>query len=76
MGKVAIEIERCKGCHLCIEVCPKEILVVEERFNQKGYAPVGVQDMDKCTGCGICAEMCPDLCIDVWREKKASRKET
>jgi len=70
MGKIQIDTERCKGCHLCIAVCPKQILAVAEGYNQKGYAPVAVLDMESCTGCALCAEMCPDVCIQVWRSKK------
>ena len=72
MGRIEINKERCKGCHMCIDVCPKNILVVAEEYNQKGYAFVRVSDMDACTGCALCAEMCPDICITVWRQKKAS----
>ncbi len=67
MAKVLVATERCKGCHLCIGVCPKKIIVAEERHNQKGYVPAGITDMEKCTGCALCAEMCPDVCIRVWR---------
>ncbi len=67
MGNISIESERCKGCHLCIGVCPKKILVVEDHYNQKGYPPAGITEMEKCNGCGLCAEMCPDICISVWR---------
>ena len=28
--------ERCKGCGLCIGVCPKKILALEEGTNIKG----------------------------------------
>ena len=67
MGKISIERERCKGCHLCVFVCPKKIMVAEEKLNQKGYAPAGITDMEDCTGCALCAEICPDVCITVWR---------
>jgi len=72
MGKIRIANERCKGCHLCISVCPKKILVVADHFNQSGYAPVEVTEMKRCTGCALCAEMCPDICIEVWKGKKAA----
>jgi len=72
MGKIEIATERCKGCHLCIAVCPQKILAVAEAYNQNGYAPVRITDRSACTGCGVCAEMCPDICITVWREKKAA----
>jgi len=69
MARIAIDEERCKGCQFCVHACPKKILVVLERYNQKGYAPAGVRDLEKCTGCALCAEMCPDICISVWREE-------
>ena len=31
--------ERCKGCGLCITVCPKQILALEDGTNIKGYRP-------------------------------------
>ncbi len=74
MGKIEIDTERCKGCHMCISVCPKKILAVAEQYNQNGYAPVCVTDMEPCTGCGLCAEMCPDICIAVWKEKKVASR--
>ncbi|MEJ2587163.1 MAG: 4Fe-4S binding protein, partial [Deltaproteobacteria bacterium] len=38
-GKIIIDRERCKGCHLCIEVCPNGVIEVDESLNAKGYAP-------------------------------------
>lgn len=67
MARVAIDRERCKGCQLCISVCPKKLLVVESSYNQKGYAPASIVEAEHCTGCALCAEMCPDICIRVWR---------
>ncbi len=72
MGRIDIAVERCKGCHLCVTVCPKNILVVDDRYNQNGYMPVTVTEMERCTGCALCAEMCPDICILVWKEKRAA----
>ena len=70
-GMVLIEADRCKGCTLCVEACPEEILVMStEAFNQKGYRPVEVTDMAQCTGCAICAVVCPDVVFTVYRERK------
>ncbi len=76
-GVVIINEDRCKGCGLCVNVCPVEILqLAEERFNVKGYHPVEVTDPEKCTGCAMCATICPDVVFTVYRRrrKRASRR--
>lgn len=62
----------CKGCKLCIDACPKDILDLElSRVNAKGYNPVKCEQLSKCTACGICARICPDSVIKIERECKA-----
>ena len=58
--------DKCKGCELCVEFCPKKILALTGTVNAKGYRPAGVTDQDSCIGCGSCAMMCPDLCITIY----------
>ncbi len=53
--------ERCKGCGLCIEFCPKKVLVFSERRNQQGYKIVALAFPEKCNQCGICYLMCPEV---------------
>lgn len=66
MAKVTFNEDRCKGCQLCVPVCPKNIVVMAaDRINEKGYHPATVADMDKCIGCAFCAIMCPDVVIEV-----------
>ena len=66
MAKVTFREERCKGCGLYIEVCPKKIIIKnQERINAKGYFPAEVVEMDKCIGCAFCATICPDCVITV-----------
>lgn len=66
MAKVTFKEELCKGCKLCLEVCPKKIVVIKDDvLNQKGYHPAGVYEMDKCIGCAFCATVCPDCVITV-----------
>jgi 2-oxoglutarate ferredoxin oxidoreductase subunit delta len=73
-GRVVLDQERCKGCGLCVSVCPKEILVISSHLNERGYLPVEVTDMDQCTGCGVCAVICPDVCIAVYRQVPVRRQ--
>ena len=35
-GKPLINSERCKGCALCIRVCPKKILEMSKETNGQG----------------------------------------
>jgi 2-oxoglutarate ferredoxin oxidoreductase subunit delta len=67
-GRVIIDRNRCKGCALCVEVCPVGVLRMEEEINTKGYHPVFAAAAENCTGCTLCAMMCPDLCLVVERE--------
>lgn len=66
-GTIKINSERCKGCGLCIEVCPQSSITISPQTNAMGYfvaEPCG----DGCTGCGVCALICPDTAIEVYRE--------
>ena len=70
MAKVTFREERCKGCKLCVDVCPKKIVTIrEDKLNQGGFHPAGVleENIDKCIGCAFCATMCPDCVITVER---------
>lgn len=66
MAKLTIKEELCKGCGLCINVCPKKILVLhEEKLNAKGYHPIRLTDEAACIACASCARMCPDVVFTV-----------
>jgi 2-oxoglutarate ferredoxin oxidoreductase subunit delta len=67
-GTVRIESERCKGCALCVEACPQQVLRLTSSFNARGYHPVAlVENGQHCTGCGLCAIVCPDVAFTVYR---------
>ena len=67
MAKITFKIERCKGCELCVNACPKTLLSMSNNINQAGYLVVQIDDMNNCTGCGLCAEMCPDVVISIYK---------
>jgi 2-oxoglutarate ferredoxin oxidoreductase subunit delta len=76
-GMVVIREDRCKGCGLCVNVCPVEILqLAEDQFNVKGHHPVEVTDPEKCTGCAMCATICPDVVFTVYRRKRKRTRTT
>ncbi len=66
IGEIIIDIEKCKGCELCIVACPEETLALANSINKKGYRYAEVV-VDNCTGCANCAIICPDACIIVYR---------
>lgn len=66
MAKVSINQDRCKGCGLCVTVCPKQVLILaKEKLNRKGYNPAEPARLEDCIGCAMCATMCPDCVITV-----------
>jgi 2-oxoglutarate ferredoxin oxidoreductase subunit delta len=68
-GRIVIDSERCKGCELCVGVCPQHVIRMAEFFNPHGYRPASLADPDgACTGCGVCAILCPDVAIRVYRQ--------
>jgi 2-oxoglutarate ferredoxin oxidoreductase subunit delta len=66
-GHIDIDGERCKGCTLCIEFCPKNSISLSEELNLKGYFVAFFDSGTDCTGCGNCALMCPEVAIEVER---------
>ena len=62
-----IAVGRCKGCRLCVAVCPQHVLDVDESFvNALGYYPIRLTDPSGCTSCALCARMCPDTVFTIY----------
>ncbi|BAU24098.1 tungsten formylmethanofuran dehydrogenase [Caldimicrobium thiodismutans] len=59
--KIKILEERCKGCGLCVEFCPKKVLSLSGKRNLQGYKVVYIANAEKCNACGICFLMCPEV---------------
>lgn len=67
--RVVIDAERCKGCLLCLDVCPPKVLGVGG-LNRRGYRVVVLLDDARCTSCMACALICPDVAITVYKPAK------
>ena len=66
MSKVTIDQNRCKGCGLCVNACPKQVLCMSaDQINAKGYNIAVAESPENCIGCAMCAIMCPDIAITV-----------
>ena len=61
---VTIEINDawCKGCAICVEFCPKDVL------RMTPLDKVEVVKIDACTKCLRCEQLCPDFAIVVYGE--------
>jgi 2-oxoglutarate ferredoxin oxidoreductase subunit delta len=68
LATVKINEELCKGCSLCVVVCPPKVLhLAKDRYNEIGYHPI---ELDPgCTGCEMCYRVCPDFVFEVYRGK-------
>ncbi len=67
MKRVVIDQERCKGCGLCAQVCPRKILVLSNMVNTSGYHPVQCTDEEICMGCANCATVCPVTAFEIYK---------
>ena len=65
-GRVEIDIQKCKGCELCINSCKEHALSLSDTINIKGYRYI-IANNDACNGCVNCALVCPDAVITVYR---------
>ena len=68
--------DRCKGCGLCVDVCPKNVLEISKNVNAKGYFPAYQARPEDCIFCAICCTMCPDVAIAIAEiEEEASAQK-
>jgi len=66
-----VATDRCKGCELCINICPRHCLELDlSLVNALGYHPVRLTDADACTSCALCARICPDAVFAVYARPK------
>lgn len=68
MPKIKIINNYCKGCLLCIPVCPCDALEASKALNDYGIHIAAFKTDGKCTGCTNCATTCPDLAIEVFKD--------
>lgn len=67
-----IAVDRCKGCELCVSVCPKHILESDMTLvNRLGHHPIRLTDAAACTSCALCARICPDAVFTIYARPRA-----
>jgi 2-oxoglutarate ferredoxin oxidoreductase subunit delta len=70
MAKITFFAQRCKGCGLCVLVCPHDNIRISKELNDKGHTFAVLVDPEKCTHCALCGRMCPDMAIEIEDHKK------
>lgn len=64
LKEIVINRDWCKGCAICVKLCPKQVL----ELDSKGTATV-VRPED-CIVCMLCELRCPDLAITVLKNQE------
>jgi len=73
--KHIIEKERCKGCGLCVTVCPKNVLELSEEVNAMGYFPAHQARPEDCVHCTTCCLICPDVAISIFKQAEETAEQ-
>jgi 2-oxoglutarate ferredoxin oxidoreductase subunit delta len=61
--ELTIHPEWCKGCNICVEFCPRNVLVLEK-------GKIVIANPLHCVYCGICEKLCPDYAVYMVLEDK------
>jgi len=72
--KLVIDEQQCKGCNLCLLVCPYRIFQEGTKANERGIVVPALDRPERCpncrlqklygrTLCGVCQMICPDQAI-------------
>ena len=65
--------EFCKGCNICVLVCPSNVFEEGSEVNEQGYLPPKIAHPEKCPNfkrgtkkgavCEMCVLTCPDQAL-------------
>jgi NAD-dependent dihydropyrimidine dehydrogenase PreA subunit len=59
-GEIKIDREKCIGCKVCIDVCPRNIY----EFNETDKK-VDLKQLEKCINCNACVKRCLASCLEI-----------
>ena len=59
-GQITLERDKCIGCKVCIEVCPRNLYA----FN-KNDDKVDLRNSEKCINCNACVKRCLAQCLEI-----------
>lgn len=80
--KPVINTKYCKGCNICIYICPKKCYSRGTDISEMGYFAAVVSAQEKCYNhnkednliCELCVLSCPDQAISWTAEEEEAKK--
>jgi len=73
---ITLDKNKCKGCGICEQVCPREaieITKIEKNRGERAKQPIVNINKEKCNYCGMCDTICPFGALTVQINGKHSR---
>ena len=61
--EIRIDQERCKGCDLCLKLCPKGVFQESQEVGAKGFRLIIPELSRQCSNCGLCKYFCPEEAV-------------
>jgi len=58
MIEIKISENGCRGCQMCVDICPTEVFAYDEKTKQ-----ASVKEPEDCFGCLTCSYLCPSAAI-------------
>jgi 2-oxoglutarate ferredoxin oxidoreductase subunit delta len=74
-GELVILTHRCKGCGICVELCPKQVLALEGVPSGTAFRTVKAVRPEDCILCRRCEHSCPDFAIYVIKDKEEDEEK-
>ncbi|MBD3230174.1 MAG: 4Fe-4S dicluster domain-containing protein [Candidatus Lokiarchaeota archaeon] len=69
--KIEIDEDLCKGCELCISICPKNVIEKSNKTNREGYLLPIIKNSEDCIKCRKCELICPEMAISIYVEENS-----
>jgi Fe-S-cluster-containing hydrogenase component 2 len=55
---IELHEQACRGCEMCVDICPTDVLVFDSTTHKASVA-----EAEDCIGCLSCAYLCPSRAI-------------
>ena len=69
LEEIIINRDWCKGCAICVKLCPKQVLELDNKEKAIVVRP------EDCIACRLCELRCPDLAITVRTNQEGNNGE-